>query len=104
MRLDRNAIGIVEAAFMGADFDAWTVVARSMNRMPAEQRAAMKDRMVKHALREQARTMGRDALLRQLTDLGTRRGDGGNFYARIGKDQTETAIESLAAFVRTLPE
>ena len=104
MTLDRNAVGLVIAAFMEADFNGWTAVARGMNTWPQAQREAMEERMVKHAVAEQVREQGRDAVLRQFSDIGTRRSDGGDYYARIGKDQTEAALESLSAFVRSLPE
>ena len=104
MRLDRNAVGMVIASFMEADFDGWTNVARMMNTWPEAQRHEMEDRMVKHAVAEQVRVRGKDVVLRQFADIGTRRSDGGDYYARIGKDQTEAALESLSAFVRSLPE
>ena len=101
--LDTNAIGIIEASFMEANFEMWDDVAKSIAALPAEHQASFKQAMCKHALTEQAKTEGRDALIRQFNDIGTRRSGGGDYYAKLGKDQTEAALASICAFLRSLP-
>ena len=104
MMLDRNAIGMVLASVMAADPEGWDRADALIETLPEAERGPMRDRMVKEALRQQVREQGRAAVLRHFSDIGTRRGDGGDYYARLGKDQMEAALESLAAFVRSLPE
>ena len=104
MRLDRNAIGMVQASFMDADPEGWDRADALIETLPKAERAPMRDRMVKEALRQQVAAQGRAAVLRTLSDLGTHRSGGGNYAARIGKAQMETALRSLSDFVRTLPE
>ena len=104
MTLDRNAVGLVEASFMSADFAGYDRVSAAIQALPESARYPMRERMVKHAVREQVRVLGKSAVLRQLSDLGTRREGGGDYYARLGKDQTEAALASLSSFVRSLPD
>lgn len=103
MTLDRNAVGMVQAAFLSADYAGWQKCDGLIETLPEAERWPMRERLVKHALAEQVRVDGRESVLRELAYLGTRRSAGGDYYARLGKDQMEAAIASLVAFVRGLP-
>ena len=103
MDLDRNAIGIIQAAFMATNKPAWDQIDALIEAQPEAERWPLRQRMVKHAITEQVRAEGPDNVLRQLSDIGTRRSAGGDYYATLGKDQIETALKSISDFVRTLP-